>query len=41
MLKIKYPENKNKKRKKLKLEDGNPRGVTGKYIKTNGKRINI
>lgn len=38
----KKPEKK-KKRKytKMKLEDGNPRGLYGKFLKSNGKKINL
>lgn len=42
-MKKKKPEKPKKKwaHPKWKLLDGNPRGTNGKYIKTNGKRINL
>lgn len=42
-MKAKKPEKKKRKwaHPRWKLEDGNPRGVDGKYVKTNGKRVNL
>jgi hypothetical protein len=42
-MKTKNSEKNKKKRKytKPKLEDGNPRGICGRYTKSNGKRINL
>lgn len=41
LMKTKKPEKKKRKYTKMKLEDGNPRGQFGKYVKSNGKRINL
>ena len=43
-MKIEIPKKEEKKKRKYikpKLEYGNPRGMTGTYIKTNGKKINL